>query len=239
MTAVSDFTDVTDSTDLAGLAVRAAVELETASAQEIVGWAAETFGSRFCVTSSMTDAVLIDLVARQAPGTDVVFLDTGYHFAETVGTRDAVAATYPVNLLTITPLRTVAEQDAEHGQRLHERDPDLCCAMRKVEPLERALRDYDAWATGLRRDEAPSRANAPVVAWDARRGKVKVNPIARWNQDDVDAYVAAHNVLVNPLLMDGYTSVGCGPCTRRTAPGESVRDGRWPGRAKVECGING
>ena len=233
MTAVSDLTD------LAGVAHRAAIELETASAQEILGWAADTFGSRFCVTSSMTDAVLVDLVARQAPGTDVVFLDTGYHFAETVGTRDAVAATYPVNLLTITPLRTVAEQDAEHGPRLHERDPDLCCAMRKVEPLNRALHDYDAWATGLRRDEASSRANAPVVAWDPKRGKVKVNPIARWNQDDVDAYVAANDVLVNPLLMDGYTSIGCGPCTRRTAPGESSRDGRWPGRGKVECGING
>jgi phosphoadenosine phosphosulfate reductase len=169
---------------------------------------------------------------------DVLFLDTGYHFAETLGTRDAVAATYPVNLLSITPVRTVAEQDAMHGPRLYERDPDLCCALRKVEPLERALRDYDAWFTGLRRDESPSRATTPVVAWDEARGKVKVNPIAGWTQDDVESYVATHGVLINPLLQDGYASVGCAPCTRRVAPGEGTRDGRWSGLTKVECGIH-
>jgi phosphoadenosine phosphosulfate reductase len=219
-------------------AERAAVDLEDATAEEIVAWAVQTFGARVCVTASMTDSVVIDLVSRAAPGVDVLFLDTGYHFAETLGTRDAVAATYPVNLLSITPVRTVAEQDAVHGPRLYERDPDLCCALRKVEPLERALRDYDAWFTGLRRDEAPSRATTPVVAWDERRGKVKVNPIARWTQDDVESYVATHGVLINPLLQDGYASVGCAPCTRRVAPGEGIRDGRWSGLTKVECGIH-
>jgi phosphoadenosine phosphosulfate reductase len=219
-------------------AERAAVDLEDATAEEIVAWAVQTFGARVCVTASMTDSVVIDLVSRAAPGVDVLFLDTGYHFAETLGTRDAVAATYPVNLLSITPVRTVAEQNAVHGPRLYERDPDLCCALRKVEPLERALRDYDAWFTGLRRDEAPSRATTPVVAWDERRGKVKVNPIARWTQDDVESYVATHGVLINPLLQDGYASVGCAPCTRRVAPGEGIRDGRWSGLTKVECGIH-
>jgi phosphoadenosine phosphosulfate reductase len=219
-------------------AERAAVDLEDATAEEIVAWAVQTFGARVCVTASMTDSVVIDLVSRAAPGVDVLFLDTGYHFAETLGTRDAVAATYPVNLLSITPVRTVAEQDAMHGPRLYERDPDLCCALRKVEPLERALRDYDAWFTGLRRDESPSRATTPVVAWDEARGKVKVNPIAGWTQDDVESYVATHGVLINPLLQDGYASVGCAPCTRRVAPGEGTRDGRWSGLTKIECGIH-
>jgi phosphoadenosine phosphosulfate reductase len=217
---------------------RAAIELEDATAEEVVAWAAARFGARICVTASMTDSVVIDLVSRAAAGVDVVFLDTGYHFAETLGTRDAVAATYPVNLLSITPVQSVAEQDAAHGPRLYERDPDLCCALRKVEPLERALHDYDAWFTGLRRDESPSRANTPIVAWDERRGKVKVNPIARWSDHDVETYVRSHGVLINPLLQDGYNSVGCAPCTRRVAPGEGARAGRWAGLAKDECGIH-
>jgi phosphoadenosine phosphosulfate reductase len=224
--------------ELAADAERAAYDLEEATAAEIVAWAVAAFGGRLCVTASMTDSVVIDLASKVAPGIDVVFLDTGYHFPETIGTRGAVAATYPVNLLSITPVHSVAEQDALHGPRLYERDPDLCCALRKVEPLERALRDYDAWVTGLRRDESPSRAATPVVAWDASRGKVKVNPIARWTQDDVEAYVAANNILINPLLQDGYASVGCAPCTRRVAPGEGARAGRWSGLAKVECGIH-
>ncbi|MET8546374.1 phosphoadenylyl-sulfate reductase, partial [Kitasatospora sp. NPDC004799] len=193
-------------TDYASLAERAGRELEEASAQEVLRWAADTFGRRFCVTSSMEDAVVAHLASSVLPGVDVVFLDTGYHFAETIGTRDAVAATMPVNVVTLTPLKTVAEQDAEHGPRLHDRDPDLCCALRKVEPLNRGLAGYDAWATGLRRDESPSRANTPVVSWDPKRRKVKLAPIARWTQEDVDAYVAANGVLLNPLLWEGYTS---------------------------------
>lgn len=225
--------------DLELVARRGACDLADAEASDVVAWASATFGTRFCATSSMTDAVLVDLVSRVAPGTDVVFLDTGYHFAETLGTRDAVASAYPVNLITITPVRTVEEQDARHGARLHDRDPDLCCALRKVEPLERAMRGYDAWATGLRRSESPTRARTGVVEWDAARGKVKVNPLAAWTDEDVAAYVAEHDVMVNPLLLDGYASVGCGPCTRRVGPGEQPRDGRWAGIAKVECGIHG
>ncbi|MFF4406192.1 phosphoadenylyl-sulfate reductase [Streptomyces sp. NPDC001262] len=220
------------------LALQAGRELEDASALEILSWAADTFGERFCVTSSMEDAVVAHLASRARPGVDVVFLDTGYHFPETIGTRDAVAAVMDVRLITLTPRRSVAEQDAEHGPRLHDRDPDLCCALRKVKPLEEGLRAYDAWATGLRRDESPTRAHTPVVGWDARRGKVKVSPIARWTQDDVDAYVAEHGVLTNPLLQDGYASVGCAPCTRRVREGEDVRAGRWAGRAKTECGLH-
>ncbi|MFE7318462.1 phosphoadenylyl-sulfate reductase [Streptomyces sp. NPDC057555] len=225
-------------TDLAQLTEQAGRDLEDAPAPEILRWAAETFGSRFCVTSSMEDAVVAHLASRVFPGVDVVFLDTGYHFPETLGTRDAVAEVLDVNVLTLTPLQTVAEQDAAYGPRLHDRDPDLCCALRKVKPLEAGLAGYDAWATGLRRDESPTRAGTPVVGWDARRRKVKISPIARWTQADVDAYVAEHGVLTNPLLTDGYASVGCAPCTRRVLAGEDARAGRWAGTNKTECGLH-
>ncbi|MFB7614553.1 phosphoadenylyl-sulfate reductase [Kitasatospora sp. NPDC056181] len=231
-------TDTT--TDYEQLALRAGRELEEATPQEILKWAADTFGKRFCVTSSMEDAVVAHLASSVFPGVDVVFLDTGYHFPETIGTRDAVAAVMPVNVITLKPLQTVAEQDAQYGPALHDRDPDLCCSLRKVEPLNRGLGGYDAWATGLRRDESPTRADTPVVAWDARRRKVKLAPIARWTQEDVDAYVSANGVLLNPLLWEGYTSVGCSPlsCTRKPAEGEDARAGRWSGSGKTECGIH-
>ncbi|MBP2405782.1 Phosphoadenosine phosphosulfate reductase [Streptomyces netropsis] len=224
---------------LEALAERAGRELEDAPALDILRWAAETFGPRFCVTSSMEDAVVAHLASRVLPGVDVVFLDTGYHFPETIGTRDAVAAVMDVNVITLTPRRTVAEQDAEHGPRLHDRDPDLCCALRKVQPLEEGLGAYDAWATGLRRDESPTRAHTPVVGWDGRRRKVKVSPIARWTQADVDAYIQEQGVLANPLLTEGYASIGCAPCTRRTESNEDARAGRWAGRGKTECGLHG
>ncbi|MEU6122904.1 phosphoadenylyl-sulfate reductase [Streptomyces sp. NPDC047123] len=220
------------------LAEEAGHELEDATALEILQWAADTFGPRFCVTSSMEDAVVAHLASRALPGVDVVFLDTGYHFPETIGTRDAVEAVLDVNVITLTPRQTVAEQDAEHGPKLHDRNPDLCCALRKVAPLEDGLAGYAAWATGLRRDESPTRANTPVVGWDEKRRKIKISPIARWTQDDVDAYVTEHGILTNPLLMDGYGSVGCAPCTRRLLAGEDARAGRWSGNAKTECGIH-
>ncbi|MER7409600.1 MULTISPECIES: phosphoadenylyl-sulfate reductase [Streptomyces] len=225
--------------ELRALAERAGRELEEAPALEVLRWAADTFGHRFCVTSSMEDAVVAHLASRVLPGVRVVFLDTGYHFPETIGTRDAVAAVMDVEVVTLTPRQTVAEQDAEHGPRLHDRDPDLCCALRKVRPLQEGLREYDAWATGLRRDESPTRAGTPVVGWDERRQKVKVAPLARWSQRDVDAYVAEHGVLTNPLLSDGYASIGCAPCTRRVSAGEDARAGRWAGRDKTECGLHG
>ncbi|MGW4052816.1 phosphoadenylyl-sulfate reductase [Streptomyces sp. NPDC004779] len=242
VTGAADVTRVTDATtdaELKALAERAGRDLEDASALEILQWAAAVFGPRFCVTSSMEDAVVAHLASRAMPGVDVVFLDTGYHFEETIGTRDAVEAVMDVKVITLTPRQTVAEQDAEHGPKLHDRDPDLCCALRKIKPLQDGLTAYTAWATGLRRDESPTRANTPVVGWDEKRRKVKISPIARWTQDDVDAYVTEHGVLTNPLLMDGYASVGCAPCTRRVEAGEDARAGRWAGRAKTECGLHG
>jgi phosphoadenosine phosphosulfate reductase len=232
-------TSTLETADPKALAERAGRELEDASPLEILKWAADTFGRRFCVTSSMEDAVVAHLASRAMPGVDVVFLDTGYHFPETIGTRDAVEAVMDVNVITLLPWQTVEEQDAEYGPKLHDRDPDLCCALRKVKPLEDGLKNYGAWATGLRRDESPTRANTPVVGWDEKRQKVKVSPIARWTQEDVEAYAAEHGVLMNPLLMDGYPSVGCAPCTRRVAEGEDARSGRWAGSNKTECGLHG
>lgn len=213
-------------------------ELELAPAEDIIEWASATFGKRFCVTSSMGDAVLADVAAKVVPGIDVVFLDTGYHFIETIGTRDAVAATVDVNLITITPGQSVAEQDAEYGKDLYKTDPDLCCALRKVKPLAESLANYDAWATGLRRAETHNRVIAPVIGWDAKKGKVKVSPLARWSDEQIERYIADNGVLVNPLVYDGYPSIGCAPCTRRVAPGEDARSGRWAGTNKTECGIH-
>ncbi|MGH3446913.1 MAG: phosphoadenylyl-sulfate reductase [Nocardioidaceae bacterium] len=219
-------------------ALIAGPELELAPATAIIAWAVDTFGSRFCVTSSMSDGVLAHLAGQVAPGIDVVFLDTGYHFAETIGTRDAVAATPGVNVVTLSPDISVREQDEQYGPDLWSRDPDLCCTLRKVRPLTEGLAPYDAWATGLRREETHNRVITPVVGWDEAKGKVKIAPLARWTQADVDAYITEHNIVVNPLQYDGYPSIGCRPCTRRVAPGEDARSGRWAGTGKTECGIH-
>src|SRR6476620_11019347 len=224
--------------ELAQVAARAAVDLADASAEEILRWAADEFGGGLAVTASMQDTVLVHLASTVRPGIDVLFLDTGYHFVETLGTAGAVEAVYDVTLRRLTPAQTVAEQDATHGRDLFARDPDQCCALRKVAPLNRAMAGYDAWATGVRRMESPSRADTPVVAFDPARGKVKIAPLAAWTDEDVDAYVAANGVLRNPLLSDGYPSIGCAPCTLRVDPGQDPRAGRWAGLAKTECGIH-
>ncbi len=224
--------------ELRELAIEADAQLEGASAEKVVQWAHEEFGSKLCVTSSFADAVLVHLVSRVVPGIDVVFLDTGLHFAETLDVRDRVMRDYNVNVRSIRPELTVGRQDAEYGPRLFERDPDTCCALRKVQPLAEALEPYDAWATGLRRDESPSRARTRVVDFDANRNMVKLAPLAAWTQADVDGYIARHRVPVNELLGQGYSSVGCWPCTRAVRAGEGDRAGRWPLFDKVECGIH-
>jgi phosphoadenosine phosphosulfate reductase len=224
--------------ELQELVRHAGAELELAPAEVIIEWAVATFGERFALTSSMGDSVLAHVASKVAPGIPVVFLDTGYHFAETIGTRDAVAATLSVTVVNVVPRQTVAEQDATHGKDLFARDPDLCCALRKVAPLEDALTAYDAWATGLRRDETHDRVIAPVIGWDEKKRKVKVSPLARWTAAEVERYIDENGVLVNPLAYDGYPSIGCFPCTRRVAPGEDPRSGRWSGTGKTECGIH-
>lgn len=209
-----------------------------ATAEEVVAWAVREFGPYLAVASSMQDLVLAHLVSRQLPFVDVLFGDTGYHFAETLGTRGAVEIEMDVDVVDVRPELTVAEQDAEHGPRLHDRDPEACCAMRKVAPMRQALQGYEAWATGVRRGETAARANAPLVSFDERNGVVKINPLAAWSDEEVEEYARTHGVVVNPLLSDGYPSVGCEPCTQRVEAGQDARAGRWAGRDKDECGLH-
>jgi phosphoadenosine phosphosulfate reductase len=209
-----------------------------ATAQQVLAWTAETFGEKFIVASNMQDAVLVELAAAAKPGVEVLFLDTGYHFAETIGTRDAVEAVYGVRIVNARPEHSVAEQDSLLGKDLFARDPNQCCALRKVVPLQNTLAGYDAWVTGVRRVEAPTRANTPLVTYDEKFGLVKVNPIAAWTDEDMDAYIAEHGILVNPLVDAGYPSIGCAPCTAKPAPGADKRSGRWAGTGKIECGLH-
>lgn len=224
--------------ELKALVDEAAPRLAEASADEALRWAAETFGDGLIVASNMQDAVLVDLAAKVRPGVDVLFLETGYHFAETIGTRDAVAQIYDVNIVNAQAEQSVAEQDATEGPKLHDRDPGRCCYLRKVVPLRNTLSRYEAWVTGVRRVEAPTRINTPIVTWDDRNGIVKINPIAAWTDEDVDRYIADNGVLVNPLVPAGYPSIGCAPCTSKPAPGADPRSGRWAGTAKTECGLH-
>ncbi len=204
----------------------------------VLRWAGETFGDAFALTSSMADGLLAHLASRAHPGVQVVFLETGYHFAETIGTRDWIASAMDVRVLSVTAEQTVAEQDAEFGPALHDRDPDRCCDLRKVQPLARTLAGFAAWGSGVRRAESATRTHTRLVDWDAKRGMVKVNPLAAWTDSDVDRYVAEHRVPVNPLAELGYASIGCAPCTRPVAPGEDPRAGRWAGSTKTECGLH-
>ena len=210
-----------------------------ASPAEVVAWVARNFGSdAAAVACSMADAALPHLVAEQLPGVDVLFLDTGYHFAETRYTRDEVGRVLDVRIVDVLPEQTVAQQDAEYGAKLHDRDPALCCERRKVGPLKDALGGYEVWFTGVRREEAPTRTNTPLVTWDERNGLVKVNPVAAWTFDDLLDYAGEHNVPVNLLVSNGYPSIGCEPCTKPVAPGEDPRSGRWAGLSKTECGLH-
>lgn len=227
-----------DARELRAVVERAAPGLADATATEVAAWAAAEFGGSLAVACSMADAVLPHLVSRSAPGVDVLFLETGYHFPETVATRHRVAALLPIHVVDVLPVLTVAEQDAAYGAELFARDPAACCRMRKVEPLAARLAGYEAWVTGVRRDEAPSRAGTPIVTWDDAHGLVKINPLAAWTLDDLLAYATEYDVTLNPLLTDGYPSIGCEPCTSRVAPGDDPRSGRWAGLAKTECGIH-
>ena len=210
-----------------------------ATAQAVIAWVAKNFGvDSVAVACSMADSVLPAVVAAQIPDVEVLFLDTGYHFAETHATRDEVARALPVRILDIKPKQTVAQQDAEYGAKLYERDPNLCCQLRKVDPLTNSLKGFEVWFTGVRRDEAETRTFTPLVQWDEKNGLVKVNPLAAWSFDELIDYATEHKVPVNLLLSNGYPSIGCEPCTKPVAPGDDPRSGRWAGANKVECGLH-
>ncbi|MET8997478.1 phosphoadenylyl-sulfate reductase [Amycolatopsis sp. Hca4] len=231
---------MTATADYKTLAERASKELADATAEEALRWTVDTFGDDFIVASNMQDAVLIDLATKVKSDVDVLFLETGYHFPETIGTRDAVQAVYPdVHIVNAQAEQSVAEQDAEYGPKLHDRDATLCCNLRKVVPLRKTLANYSAWVTGVRRVDAPTRANTPIVTWDDRNGLVKVNPIAAWTDDEFNGYIREHGILENPLVSIGYLSIGCAPCTARVEPGQDPRSGRWAGQSKTECGLHG
>ncbi len=234
---------MTTATDFRRIAEQAERDLADATAAEALAWTAETFGDRFIVASNMQDAVLIDLAVKAKPDSldaiDVLFLETGYHFAETIGTRDAVEVTYPsVRIVNAEAEQSVADQEAEFGL-LNKTDPTRCCFLRKVVPLQKTLARYDAWVTGVRRVDAPTRANTPIVQWDDRNGLVKINPIAPWTDEEFRDYIEKNGILENPLVSEGYLSIGCAPCTAKPLPGQDARSGRWAGFAKTECGLHG
>jgi phosphoadenosine phosphosulfate reductase len=231
-------TDPVTEAELRELAAQGAAELAGASAVELLAWTDKHFGGDYVVASNMQDAVLVDMAAKVHPGVDVLFLDTGYHFAETIGTRDAVEAVYDIHIVNVTPEHTVAEQDQLLGKDLFASNPTECCRVRKVEPLSKALRGYSAWVTGIRRVEAPTRANAPLISFDEGFKLVKINPLAAWSDEDMDSYIQSNGVLVNPLVEEGYPSIGCAPCTAKPVEGADPRSGRWQGLAKTECGLH-
>ena len=204
-------------------------EFEQSSASRIVQWAADRFGPHLALAASMTDAVLIDLAVKVAPAIEVVFIDTGYHFPETLETVETVRRRYGLNLRIMTV--------APHDEELWKVDPENCCSAVKVGQLDRALAGKAAWMSGLRRDESENRADSPIVGRDVR-GLIKVNPLATWTADDVDDYIERHDVPINPLIDQGYPSIGCMPCTSKVAPGKDPRSGRWKGRGKTECGLH-
>ena len=202
---------------------------EPQSAAAIIRWAVDTFHPHLALTASMTDAVLIDLAVEVEPSIEVVFIDTGYHFPETLDTVETVRRRYGLNLRMMTV--------PHHDEELWKVDPENCCSAIKVGQLDRALAGKEAWMSGLRRAEAPSRAAAPIVVRDLR-GLVKINPLATWSDLDVADYVRAHDVPVNPLVERGYPSIGCWPCTQPVSEGDDARAGRWAGTQKTECGLH-
>lgn len=216
-----------------------------ASAEELLAWTADVFGTDFVIAANMQDAVLLDVASKaidpaavQNEKLKVLFLDTGYHFVETLGTRDAAVDIYNLDLINVEPEQTVAEQDSVLGKNLFATDPAECCRLRKVVPLKASLAPFRAWVTGIRRVEAPTRANAPLISFDEGFGLVKINPLAAWSDEQFQDYIDTHGVLVNPLVDDGYPSIGCAPCTAKPAPGQDPRSGRWAGSAKTECGLH-
>ncbi|WP_236683065.1 phosphoadenylyl-sulfate reductase [Demequina globuliformis] len=212
--------------------------LESASATHIADWAVATFGRDMIVAASMQDTILPHMFGTRLADIDVLFLETGYHFAETIATRDEAARRFPITIVNAESELSIDEQAQKYGKGLFRTDPNLCCQLRKVEPLKRELAKYSAWVTGVRRVDAATRSEMPVVSWDAKHGLVKINPLALWDDDTVENYQVAHDLPRNPLVAQGYPSIGCEPCTRKVAPGEDPRAGRWSGQNKTECGLH-
>lgn len=216
-----------------------AEELESATPQEVIAWAVETFPNiTFACSFGAEDVVIVDMLQKISPSTDVFYLDTDFHFKETYETRDAMAERYNLDFVRVSPEITPEEQAERYGDELWKSDPNACCNIRKVEPLTRILSQYEAWITGIRRDQAPTRANAKKIEYDVKFGLVKFNPLASWTSEDVWNYIRENDVLYNPLHDRNYPSIGCEHCTRQVMPGEDPRAGRWAGSEKTECGLH-
>jgi phosphoadenosine phosphosulfate reductase len=209
-------------------------------AEEILAWAAEHFEGRIVLTCSWQrqSSVLVDMLWRIGAQVRIVELDTGLLFPETHDTRNRLIERYGVEVETIHPLQTVEQQDAAEGPALWARDPDRCCALRKLEPMTRAMAGMDAWITGIRRSQSVTRRNARPIELDAGRGLVKIQPLVGWSDEDVTAYLYLHDVPYNGLHDEGYPSIGCMPCTNPVEPGADPRSGRWAGSGKMECGLH-
>jgi phosphoadenosine phosphosulfate reductase len=214
-------------------------DVEAMSAENVIRWAAGEFGERLCLTCSWQkqSSVLVHMVSELGLGIDVIELDTHLFFRESYETRERLVDRYGINLIR-PEIPTVAEQHRDEGPNLWERDPDRCCHVRKVEPLLKVLRPYDAWISGIRRDQSPSRAGTPKLEWSEGYGVWKVHPLADWDEKRVWAYITVNEIPYNPLHDVGYRSIGCIPCTRPVAPDEEERAGRWAGSDKLECGIH-
>lgn len=216
-----------------------AEEFENASPETVIAWAVQTFPNiTFACSFGAEDVVLVDMLQKISPSSDIFYLDTDFHFKETYETRDRMAEKYGLKFVQVKPKLTPEEQASEHGDELWKSDPNGCCAIRKVEPLTRILTEYEAWITGIRRDQAPTRANARKVEYDTKFGLVKFNPLASWTSEDVWEYIRANDIIYNPLHDQNYPSIGCEYCTKQVMPGEDPRAGRWAGNEKTECGLH-
>lgn len=224
-------TDRTDrpSAELLAELARADADLEHAPAGKVIGWAVERFGPSVVVACSFQDIVVVDLVRSVLPDVEVVFLDTGAHFEETLELVERCRSRYGLRLTVTTPVEGAADWPC---------GTERCCEFRKVEPLRRALAGRPAWVTGLKRVDSPARAAIPIVSYDDGFGLVKVNPLATWTDEDIASYEADHGLEVHPLMSQGYRSIGCAPTTRPVADGEDPRAGRWAGTDKTECGLH-
>lgn len=220
-------------------ATEGATNFENASPEEIIAYAAEKFSSLTLACSfGAEDVVLVDMLHKISPKTDIFYLDTDFHFRETYETRDRLAERYGIQFIQVKPKLTPEEQAEAHGDELWKREPNACCNIRKVDPLINILGQYDAWITGVRRDQAPTRANTKKVEYDYKFGLMKFNPIASWTSEDVWNYIRSNNIIYNPLHDQNYPSIGCHYCTRQVMPGEDARAGRWAGSEKTECGLH-
>lgn len=219
---------------------RASRSLETATPAEIIGWAADRFGSRLTMATAFgpEGCLILHWIASVAPNTFVFNLDTGYQFSETLALRDAIAARYGIEVSLERPETTVEEYERLHGGPIYRTTPDRCCGDRKLAVIRRVLTRFDAWMSGIRRDQSADRAAAPIVGWDHKFGVVKVSPLANWTKAMVWDAVVRENVPYNPLHDRGYVSIGCAPCTRPVGADEDERAGRWSGTAKTECGLH-